>query len=72
MQINAVGQNWVYGGYPSDYLESEKNRDRVVRDVPAMRLAEGWEQAELVLYLASRCSNFISGQVIPFSGGWVT
>ena len=72
VQINAVGQNWVLGGYPADYMDCEANRKRVARDVPAMRLAEGWEQAELVLYLASGNSDFISGQVIPFAGGWVT
>ncbi|MEL6758522.1 MAG: SDR family oxidoreductase [Pseudomonadota bacterium] len=72
VQINAVGQNWVLGGYPDDFMESERNRRRVEREVPAMRLGEGWEQAELVLYLASHRSDFMSGQVIPFSGGWVT
>lgn len=72
VQINAVGQNWVLGGYPDSFMESDRNRRRVERDVPAMRLGEGWEQAELVLYLASNRSDFMSGQVIPFAGGWVT
>jgi hypothetical protein len=29
VQINAVGRNWVLGGYPSDYMDSDKNRARV-------------------------------------------
>lgn len=72
VQINAVGQNWVLGGYPDDFMNSDRNRRRVQREVPAMRLGQGWEQAELVLFLASNRSDFMSGQVIPFAGGWVT
>ena len=72
VQINAIGQNFVYGGYPADAMERPRIRDMVLRDVPARRIAEGWEQAELVLFLASQNSNFISGQVVPFAGGWVT
>ena len=72
VQINAVAQNFVYGGYPSDAMDRPRIREMVLRDVPARRLAEGWEQAELVLFLASQNSNFISGQIVPFAGGWVT
>lgn len=72
IQFNAIGQNFVYGGYPPNAMEIPAMRDAVLRDVPARRLAEGWEQAELVLFLASHNSNFICGQVVPFAGGWVT
>jgi len=40
--------------------------------VPIRRLAQASESAELALFLASENSNFIVGQVVPFSGGWVT
>jgi len=72
VQINAVGQNFVYGGYPADAMDKPEIRERVLREVPSQRIAEGWEQAELVLFLAAQNSNFICGQVIPFAGGWVT
>jgi len=72
VQINAVGQNFVYGGYPADAMDKPEIREAVLREVPSQRIAEGWEQAELVLFLASQNSNFICGQVIPFAGGWVT
>jgi 2-keto-3-deoxy-L-fuconate dehydrogenase len=72
VQINAIAQNYVYGGYPPDALENPRVRDELSRDVPTRRLAESWEQAELVLFLASQSSDFISGQVVPFAGGWVT
>jgi 2-keto-3-deoxy-L-fuconate dehydrogenase len=72
VQINAVAQNYVYGGYAVDALENPAMRAKVMREVPAQRIAEGWEQAELVLFLASESSNFICGQVVPFAGGWVS
>ena len=42
------------------------------RNVPIGRIAEARESAELALFLASNNSNFIVGQVVPFSGGWAT
>jgi 2-keto-3-deoxy-L-fuconate dehydrogenase len=72
VQINAVAQNYVYGGYPDDAMDDPIIREQVMREVPARRIAQGWEQAELVMFLASQASNFISGHVIPFSGGWTT
>ena len=42
------------------------------RNVPVQRVAKAEESAELALFLASGNSNFIVGQVVPFSGGWVT
>lgn len=70
VQINAVAQNYVYGGYPDDAMERPEIRDAVMRDVPARRLASGREQSELVLFLASNRSDFFCGQVVPFAGGW--
>ena len=45
---------------------------RLLKMIPARRLAKGSEMAELALFLASDNSDFIVGQVIPFAGGWVT
>ncbi|WP_420606475.1 SDR family NAD(P)-dependent oxidoreductase [Novosphingopyxis sp.] len=72
VQVNAIAQSYVYGGFPRDYLDDPDNREAVLRDVPARRLAEGAEQAALVRFLASNESDFIVGQTIAFSGGWVT
>ena len=57
--------------FQRDTWETEAMR-RQLRTVPAGRIAESWEQAELVTFLASGSSDFIAGQVIPFAGGWVT
>ena len=73
VQVNAIAQAYVESvdafqraTWDSDTLQ------RQLRHVPAGRIAEAWEQAELVTFLASPSSDFIAGQVIPYAGGWVT
>ena len=40
--------------------------------IPAGRLGEGVEAAELALALAPGASDFVAGQVVSVSGGWST
>lgn len=74
VQINAIAQNYVSNPayYPEELAESVKFQKHLERNVPIKRLAQASETAELALFLASDNSNFIVGQVVPFSGGWVT
>jgi bacilysin biosynthesis oxidoreductase BacG len=51
-------------------MENDKFRERLRRDVPAQRLGEPSETAELALFLASDNSSFIYGQIISNDGGW--
>jgi 2-keto-3-deoxy-L-fuconate dehydrogenase len=72
VQINAVAQNYVKNAtyYPEALLKTERFAQHLTRNVPAQRVAEGWESAELALFLASDKSDFMCGQVIPLAGGW--
>lgn len=74
VQINAVAQNYVSNPeyYPDDLVETERFQKHLQRNVPIQRVAHDWESAELALFLASDKSDFIVGQIVPFSGGWVT
>ncbi len=74
IQINAIAQNYVSNPvyYPDELVASEKFQKHLARNVPIRRVAREEEQAELSLFLASNNSDFIVGQIIPFSGGWVT
>jgi NAD(P)-dependent dehydrogenase (short-subunit alcohol dehydrogenase family) len=51
-------------------LETPEFKERL-KQVPAGRLSTGREAASLIVYLASQESNFISGQIFPYAGGWV-
>jgi 2-keto-3-deoxy-L-fuconate dehydrogenase len=72
VQFNAVAQNYVQNEtyYPRGLTDSDRFKQHLARNVPAGRVAEGWESAELALFLASSKSDFMCGQAIPFAGGW--
>jgi 2-keto-3-deoxy-L-fuconate dehydrogenase len=74
IQFNAIAQNYVENKtyYPPELLANEDMMKRMLKVIPIGRLAKGEESAYLAAFLASEYSNFFVGQVIPFSGGWVT
>ena len=74
VQINAIAQNYVSNPayFPDDLVASERFQKHLARNVPIRRVAKAQESAELALFLASENSDFIVGQVVPFSGGWAT
>jgi NAD(P)-dependent dehydrogenase (short-subunit alcohol dehydrogenase family) len=74
VQVNAIAQNYVENPtyFPPALTDDPERLARMVRHVPAGRLARGEESARLAVYLASEDADFFVGQVIPFAGGWVT
>jgi len=74
IQVNAIAQNYVENPtyFPPALVVDPVKRERMVRNIPAGRLARSEESARLAVYLASEDADFFVGQVIPFAGGWVT
>lgn len=74
VQVNAVAQNHVENDtyHPPGMLADEQVRERILRDVPIRRFANGRESAELALWLASDRSDDVVGQVVPITGGSAT
>jgi NAD(P)-dependent dehydrogenase (short-subunit alcohol dehydrogenase family) len=74
VQVNAIAQNYVENPtyFPSALTADAEKLQRMVKQVPAGRLARAEESARLAVYLASEDADFFIGQVIPFAGGWVT
>lgn len=74
VQVNAIGpahvENNMY--YTEEMLADESVRSAFEEQIPANRLGQGTEGAELALALATSASDFMAGQVIPISGGWAT
>ncbi|MEQ3548894.1 SDR family oxidoreductase [Pseudonocardia nematodicida] len=74
VQVNALGpahiKNNMY--YTDEMLADDAVRESFESQIPAGRLGEGREAAELALALASGASDFMAGQVVPVSGGWAT
>jgi NAD(P)-dependent dehydrogenase (short-subunit alcohol dehydrogenase family) len=72
IQVNAIAQNFVENPtyFGPAIVGNPETLARVVRHVPAGRLARSEESARLAVYLASEEADFFCGQVIPFAGGW--
>lgn len=73
IQVNAIAQNFVENPtyFGADLVADPVKLARVVKNVPAGRLARSEESARLAVFLASAEADFFCGQVVPFAGGWV-
>ncbi len=74
IQVNAIAQNYVENPtyFPPALTGDPEKLARMVKNIPAGRLARSEESARLAVYLASDDADFFIGQVVPFAGGWVT
>ncbi len=72
VQVNATGQIFVENPtyFPPEVIGTPELEARL-RDVPARRLSTSREAAAFILYLAGSESDFISGQIFAYAGGWV-
>ncbi|MGA7811621.1 SDR family oxidoreductase [Caballeronia sp.] len=71
--VNAVAPNFLYSEayYPrAVFVDQPEGRDYVRSSVPVGRLGRPEEIGELICFLASTQSRFLTGAVIDFSGGW--
>ncbi|WP_232243494.1 SDR family oxidoreductase [Paraburkholderia sp. SOS3] len=73
--INAIAPNFLYSEayYPrAVFIDDAGGREFVRTYVPVGRLGEPAEIGELIAYLASTSSRFLTRAVIDFAGGWPT
>ncbi len=71
--VNAVAPNFLYSEayYPKAFFqETERGREYVRQCVPVGRLAAPEEIGEVIAFLATVKTRFLTGAVIDFSGGW--
>lgn len=74
VQVNLIAQNFVDNPmyYGPEVQALPAFQERLKREVPIGRLGTAKEDALFAVFLASSEVNFIVGQGISFSGGWVT
>ena len=73
IQVNVVAPNYLYSEayYPrARFIDDPAGRAQIAAKVPLGRLGRPEEIGELIAYLASGRSPFVTGQVIDFTGGW--
>lgn len=72
IHVNAVAPNFLANPdyYPPELMANEKAAAKILSNIPLGRLGKPEEVGALIAFLAGPGSGFVTGQVIPFSGGW--
>ncbi|MFO1066932.1 MAG: SDR family oxidoreductase [Geminicoccaceae bacterium] len=71
--VNAVAPNFLYSEayYPKAFfVATEAGRAYVRQAVPVGRLADPAEIGEVIAFLATVRTRFLTGAIVDFSGGW--
>lgn len=72
VSVNALAPNFVENPtyFPPELLKDKKLRDKIAREVPLRRTGTSGETGALIAFLAGPDCGFLTGQVIPLTGGW--
>src|SRR5918998_1598582 len=72
IRVNTVAPGYVATDLTSGLQQNEGLRRSITDRTPLDRMAKPAEIADLVVFLASDISSFITGAVYPLDGGWTT
>lgn len=70
VQVNALAPGFVETDMNADVREDSARLARILRRVPAQRMASGEEVASAAVYLASPAADYITGSVLVIDGGY--
>lgn len=70
--VNAMAPNYVESPtyFPDELLNNPDNYAKITSKIPLRRLAKPEEAGEVVAFLTGPESDFITGHVLPYAGGW--
>src|SRR5215217_1873211 len=71
VQVNALAPGYVETDMNAAARGDEEMKARILRQIPARRMARPEELGPLVVYLASSASDFMTGETLVFDGGQV-
>lgn len=72
ISVNAIAPNYLENPdyYPPELMAKPGVAEKILKRIPLGRLGDQEEAAALIAFLAGDHSGFVTGQVIPFAGGW--
>ena len=69
IQVNCIAPGCISTNMTLDLLKNEELHHKLVARTPAKRIGSPAEVAEVVLFLCSGMSDFVTGATIPVDGG---
>jgi NAD(P)-dependent dehydrogenase (short-subunit alcohol dehydrogenase family) len=69
VQVNALAPGYFATDFNADLRADETNLDRVIKGIPMRRMGAPDEFGEWIVLLASKASDFMTGEVIVLDGG---
>ena len=72
IQVNAKAPNYIENPtyFPPELTQNETAMAKIISNIPARRLGRPEEVAELIAFFASDKCGYVTGHVVPISGGW--
>ncbi|MCI3921160.1 2-dehydro-3-deoxy-D-gluconate 5-dehydrogenase KduD [Paenibacillus sp. TRM 82003] len=71
VQINAIAPGYVKTANTAPIRADEKRNTEIVSRIPAGRWAEPEDLMGVVVFLASRASDYMNGHIMAVDGGWL-
>jgi 2-deoxy-D-gluconate 3-dehydrogenase len=70
INVNAIGPGYVRTGLTKPLQENRKRSAYILSRIPLKRWGEADDLKGAVVFLASRASDYVTGQIIWVDGGW--
>jgi NAD(P)-dependent dehydrogenase (short-subunit alcohol dehydrogenase family) len=70
VQVNALGPGWIRTEMTAGLWQDERGSDWIVKRTPMGRWGETTDLLGAAVFLASRASDFMTGQAVYVDGGW--
>ncbi|MCL5795777.1 MAG: 3-oxoacyl-ACP reductase FabG [Patescibacteria group bacterium] len=71
INVNAIAPGIIKTNMTTDILKDEKTAQGMLAQIPLSRFGEPEDIAWLAVYLASKESDYMTGQTIVVDGGWI-
>ncbi|HAE22241.1 MAG TPA: 2-deoxy-D-gluconate 3-dehydrogenase, partial [Spirochaetaceae bacterium] len=72
INVNAIAPGYMDTDMNARLLADEKRRAEISARIPAGRWGTGADMKGLVVFLASKASDYVHGAIIPLDGGYLS
>ncbi|MFW6266018.1 MAG: SDR family NAD(P)-dependent oxidoreductase [Halanaerobiales bacterium] len=72
IQVNAICPGYIKTSLNAEELENEKFYNHIINKIPAKRLGKPEDIEKAAVFLASKASDYMTGQFLTIDGGWTS